>query len=250
MAESTSPHSPPAHAALATVFQVRDDELQVLLWERAREPFRGDWSLPGGSLGPDETLEESILRHLARRSTYARSPTSSSSAPGATRRVIRSTGSSRPRTSASSRSASTRACPRTRAGTRSTRCHATAFDHGAIVLAGRERLRGKLSYSNVGFALAPETFTLAELRDIYAAALGYDVSATNLKRVLLRRGAIETTGRAAHTRSWRAAGRRRSSASGGAASRSPIRSQFFARPRKAFAFGGFRRYSSVQFATR
>ena len=70
---------------------------------------------------------------------------------------------------------------------------------GEIVLAARERLRGKLSYSNVGFALAPETFTLAGLRDIYAAALGHDVSATNLKRVLLRRGAIETTGeRRAH----------------------------------------------------
>ena len=69
-----------------------------------------------------------------------------------------------------------------------------AFDHGAIVLAGRERLRGKLSYSNIGFALAPQTFTLAELRDVYEAVLGYDVSATNLKRVLLRRGAIEPTG--------------------------------------------------------
>jgi 8-oxo-dGTP diphosphatase len=75
----------------------------------------------------------------------------------------------------------------------------TAFDHGAITLAGRERLRGKLSYSNIGFALAPETFTLAELRDVYTAALGYEVSATNLKRVLLRRGAIEPTGeRRAH----------------------------------------------------
>ena len=71
----------------------------------------------------------------------------------------------------------------------------TAFDNGAIVLAGRDRLRGKLSYSNIGFALAPETFTLAELRDVYEAALGYDVSATNLKRVLLRRGAIETVGK-------------------------------------------------------
>jgi 8-oxo-dGTP diphosphatase len=75
----------------------------------------------------------------------------------------------------------------------------TAFDHGTIVLAGRERLRGKLSYSNVGFALAPDAFTLAELRDVYEAALGYEVSATNLKRVLLRRGAIEPVGqRRAH----------------------------------------------------
>ena len=30
-----------------------------------------------------------------------------------------------------------------------------AFDHGRIALAGRERLRAKLSYTNLGFALAP-----------------------------------------------------------------------------------------------
>ena len=69
-----------------------------------------------------------------------------------------------------------------------------AFDHGAIIHSARDRLRGKLSYSNIGFALAPATFTLNELRDVYAAALGYDVSATNLKRVLLRRGALSPTG--------------------------------------------------------
>ena len=57
-----------------------------------------------------------------------------------------------------------------------------------------ERLRAKLSYTNVGFALAPEAFTLSELRDLYAAALGHDVSATNLQRVLVRRGLLEATG--------------------------------------------------------
>ncbi len=91
------------------------------------------------------------------------------------------------------------ASPPTRAGIAVDALPETAFDHGAIVLAGRDRLRGKLSYSNIGFALAPETFTLAELRDVYEAALGYEVSATNLKRVLLRRGAIEAVGeRRAH----------------------------------------------------
>src|SRR6187455_140846 len=57
--------STPTHAALAVVLQVRDGRLQVLLWERAREPFSGAWSLPGGYLEGDETLEESIRRHLA-----------------------------------------------------------------------------------------------------------------------------------------------------------------------------------------
>ena len=41
------------------------------------------------------------------------------------------------------------------------------------MLAGRERLRAKLSYTNIGFALAPETFTISELSAIYTAALGY-----------------------------------------------------------------------------
>jgi ADP-ribose pyrophosphatase YjhB (NUDIX family) len=198
MAESTiGTHSlaqSPAHAALATVFQVRADRLQVLLWERARDPFRGAWSLPGGTLGSDETLEASILRHLATKVDV--------------REVahLEQLGTwSDPRRHPRQWELATAYLGLVPLGIdprvpEDTEWHPvdtlppTAFDHGAIVLAGRERLRGKLSYSNVGFALAPATFTLAELRDIYAAALGYDVSPTNLKRVLLRRGAIEPTG--------------------------------------------------------
>ena len=71
---------------------------------------------------------------------------------------------------------------------------ALAFDHLSIVLAGRERLRAKLSYTNIGFALAPPAFTIAELRGLYRAALGHDVSATNLQRILLRRELLEPTG--------------------------------------------------------
>jgi 8-oxo-dGTP diphosphatase len=66
-----------------------------------------------------------------------------------------------------------------------------AADHAEIVLAARARLRAKLSYTNVGFALAPATFTISELRAIYVAALEHDVSATNLQRVLVRRGVLE-----------------------------------------------------------
>jgi len=60
-----------------------------------------------------------------------------------------------------------------------------------LVAAAQARLRAKLSYTNVGFALAPEAFAISELRDLYVAALGHDVSPTNLQRVLLRRGVIE-----------------------------------------------------------
>jgi ADP-ribose pyrophosphatase YjhB (NUDIX family) len=63
-----------------------------------------------------------------------------------------------------------------------------------FVGAAQARLRAKLSYTNVGFALAPPVFAISELRELYVAALGHAVSATNLQRVLVRRGLLEATG--------------------------------------------------------
>ena len=56
------------------------------------------------------------------------------------------------------------------------------------------RRRAKLSYTNLGFALAPREFTISTLREHYAAALGHPVSATNLQRVLARRSVLVPTG--------------------------------------------------------
>ena len=67
------------------------------------------------------------------------------------------------------------------------------------------RLIAKLSYTNIGFALAPKEFALSSLRDIYSAALGHPVDATNLQRVLERRNVITRTGTTA--RSGRSGGR-------------------------------------------
>jgi ADP-ribose pyrophosphatase YjhB (NUDIX family) len=182
------------HSSLAVVLQVRDGRLQTLLWQRGREPFAKAWALPGGVLSPGETLEQSIRRHLAAKvdvrevahleqlgtlSDPERNPDAWELATAYLGLVPLGVDPDVPD---------------------DTTWHPvgalppTAFDHGAVVLAACERLRGKLSYTNIGFALAPESFTLAELRDVYVAALGHDVSATNLKRVLLRRDVLEPTG--------------------------------------------------------
>jgi ADP-ribose pyrophosphatase YjhB (NUDIX family) len=176
------------------VLQVRDARLQVLLWQRAQEPFARAWALPGGRLGPEETLERSIRRHLAEkvdvrelshleqletRSEPERHPGGRLIATGYLGLVPAHVDPVVPGDTAWHPVAE---LPR------------TAFDHGAFVLAGRDRLRAKLSYTNVGFALAPPEFTISELRGIYRAALEHDVSATNLQRVLLRRRLLEPTG--------------------------------------------------------
>jgi 8-oxo-dGTP diphosphatase len=184
----------PTHVSLAVVLQIRDGRLQALLWERAKEPFRGAWSLPGGYLEPGETLEESIRRHLEAKvdvrevahleqlttlSDPARHPSEWQVATAYVGLVPLGVDP---------------ALPADTAWHPVSRLPGLAFDHREITLAGRDRLRAKLSYTNVGFALAPPAFTISELRELYAAALGHDVSATNLQRVLLRRGVIEPTG--------------------------------------------------------
>ncbi|MGH3318684.1 MAG: NUDIX hydrolase [Streptosporangiaceae bacterium] len=185
-----------AHEVLAVIFQVRDGELCALLWRRGRPPHAGAWALPGGALDAREDLDASIRRQLAQKVDV--------------------------RELAHLEQLETRGAPERHPGRRvlatgyvglvpahvdpdvpgDTAWHPvdappeTAFDHGEFVVSARRRLRAKLSYTNIGFALAPPTFTMSELRSYYRAALGHDVSTTNLQRVLLRRGQIEPTGEA------------------------------------------------------
>lgn len=181
------------HEVLAAVLRIAGGALQVLAWERAREPDRGRWALPGGRLGDDEDVERSVLRQLAEKVDVREVAhveqlgvfSDPARVPGA--RVV---------ATAFVGLVPTDADPAVPADTawRPVTADGTAFDHGAIIEAARDRLRAKLSYTNLGFALAPREFTVSALRDLYAVALGHPVSATNLQRVLTRRGVLEPTG--------------------------------------------------------
>ena len=177
------------------VLQVRAESLSVLLWQRAREPFSGAWSLPGGYLEPGLALDDSIRSQLAGKVDVAelswleqletvgdprRHPGEWQLATAYLGLVPLGLDPALP--------ADTAWHPVDRLP------EPMAFDHEAIVLAGRERLRAKLSYTNIGFALAPAEFSISELSAIYSAALGYPVDPTNLRRVLERRGLLEATG--------------------------------------------------------
>lgn len=170
----------------------------MLLWQRALDPERGTWSLPGGRLRGDEDLTSSVRRQLAEkvdvREIAHLEQLAVFSDPGRVPGV---------RTIASTflglvPSVATPVLPP------DTRWHPVnalpemAFDHAPMVEYARTRLVAKLSYTNIGFALAPTEFALSTLRDIYGAALGYQVDATNLQRVLARRGVITPTGTTAH----------------------------------------------------
>src|SRR5581483_4425189 len=196
-------HGSTAHEVLAVVFQVRGPgscnagekpQLNVLLWQRAREPQLGAWALPGGRLRDDEDMTRSVRRQLAEKVDLRELAhleqlavfSDPDRVPGI--RTIASTflglvpSPATPELPPDTRWHPVTALP------------AMAFDHGPMVAHARTRLVAKMSYTNIGFALAPREFAVSTLRDIYSAALGYQVDATNLQRVLSRRRVITQTG--------------------------------------------------------
>ncbi|CAM3074210.1 NUDIX hydrolase [Skermania piniformis] len=196
------PYRSTVHESLAAVFQVRQlrttsagrPELAVLLWQRALDPERGTWALPGGRVCDDEDIETSARRQLAEKVDVCEVShleqlsvfSDPDRVPGERRIASAFLGlvpaTTDPRLPTDTSWHSVAALP------------PTSFDHGVLVAEARARLAAKLSYTNIAFGLAPPVFTMSELREIYRAALGYDVDSTNLQRVLNRRKVLSPTG--------------------------------------------------------
>jgi ADP-ribose pyrophosphatase YjhB (NUDIX family) len=164
------------------------DELETLLWRR---PEGGTWSLPGGFVHEGEGLETAMRRQLLGKVGVARvahlEQLGSTSCAAAAWLLdvgyIALIGREAPPTLPPDTSwHPVGALP------------PVAFGHADAIAHAHERLRGKLSYSNAAFALAPERFTMRELADVYAAVLGHAVDPTHLRRVLERDGLIAPTG--------------------------------------------------------
>lgn len=187
------------HEALAVVLQVRPvldrtPMLSVLAFRRSRDPYAGLWAIPSGPVEVDETIGDSVRRHLARRvelgevAHLEQLETLSSPGRDPFQRTIGTAylgvvpWTSDPQLPPEAKWLEVADLPE------------MAFDHARLVREGAERMRAKLSYTNIAFALAGPEFTMAQLRDAYAAALGHDISATNLQRILTRRGQLAATG--------------------------------------------------------
>ena len=167
----------------------------MLLWQRAKDPFAGAWSLPGGYFEPGETLEQSIRRHLAAkvdvrelshleqletRSDPDRHPREWQLATAYLGLVPLGVDP---------------ALPDDTDWHPVDRLPELAFDHRAIDARRPRAAARRSSRTRTSASRSPRRPSrLSELRDIYAAALGHDVSATNLQRVLVRRGVLEPTG--------------------------------------------------------
>jgi 8-oxo-dGTP diphosphatase len=181
-------------AVVVVIFTVQRDGLAVLLIERAAEPFRGEWALPGGLLLEDETLDGAASRKLASEtgvSDVFLEQLYTFDHLGAGRAGITvayfalvDVARTRLRSELEWRPAwhAVRGLPR------------LAFENERILKYAEERLRNKLEYTNVVYSLLPERFTLTQMQHVYEAILGEQMDKRNFRRRVVGLEIVRETG--------------------------------------------------------
>lgn len=156
------------------IFTLRSRALQVCLVKRDCDPFAGCWSLPGGGIHVDETLDDAAKRQLEEKTgvdaVYLQQLyTFGDPGRDPRRRVISITYFA---LIAAERLKNSHLREDDSIGWHSVyHLPSMAFDHAEIVEYALTRLRYKIEYSAAAFELMPEAFTLRELQDTYMVIL-------------------------------------------------------------------------------
>lgn len=173
------------------VLTVRDDELQILLVERAIAPYRGMLALPGGFIASQkEDLDVAAARELAEETGLE--------ANGLYLEQMRTYGAPDrdprgrvvtvcylavvPNLPLPTAGGDARAARWTPVDTVLGNGTAVAFDHRSILADAVERARSKLEYTTLGAAFCASPFTISELRHVYETVWGHKLDPRNFHR--------------------------------------------------------------------
>ena len=175
------------------IFGFDNDQLKVLLFKRKLEPQSGHWSLMGGFLQENESLDEASRRVLYTltglhdvflEQLYAFGEVNRDPAERVVsvtyyslikindydREIVRKSGAewfpaaSHPR---------------------------LIFDHNEMVLMALNRLRRKCRTQPIGFELLPEKFTIPQLQSLYEAILMQQLDKRNFRKKILSMNLID-----------------------------------------------------------
>ncbi len=197
-----SAHDEHIRVAVSTViFSLRatPDAGSARVWlplvRRTRDPFEGQWALPGGWLDIDEGLEQAASRTLAETTSLAPTYLEQLYAFGdvgrSPSRVVSVVYWALQREDASLSSIADENVAWFDTGD----LPPLAFDHAHIIEYALWRLRNKVGYSRIAHGLLPEEFTLAQLREVYEAILGRRLDAANFRRQVENSGTLRPTDR-------------------------------------------------------
>lgn len=190
----TYKHPRPAITADCVVFGLDDEDLKVMLIQRANEPFKGRWALPGGFARVGEALEETARRELQEETGLTnvfleQLYTFSNPQRDPREHVVTVTYYALVNLSDHQVSASTDA--KNAAWFCIDDVPLLAFDHDAILKMAHDRLRGKISYQPIGFELLPERFPLRSLQGVYEKILDQPLDKRNFRKKILGMGILE-----------------------------------------------------------
>ena len=192
-------------AVVLVIFTVINEQLSVLLIERAAAPHSGQWALPGGLLRGGESLDGAAARKLADETgvsdvyleqlfTFDHIPESQAEVVvsyfalvDVTRARLRSELEWRP------------------AWHPARNLPPLAFDNERILAYAEQRLRNKLEYTNVVYSLLPRKFSLTEMQRVYEAILAEPMDKRNFRRRMVGLGIVRETGQTAKTGAHRPA---------------------------------------------
>ena len=195
-----------------------DGVLKVLLLERTQPPQQGYWSLAGGFVNIEESLEDAATRVLTEKMGIKDVFLEQLYTFGAPERDPRT----RVITVAYYALVNAERLSGLELGTLrvpwegetggdidvlgdSNEVLELAFDHSSILGMAVKRLRGKLNYTPIGFQLLPKRFTLRQLQDVHETILGKKLNKDSFRRKMLASGALEATGQYEQNTSYRPA---------------------------------------------
>ena len=177
------------------VFGFDEGELRVLMGKRKMDPGRGQWSLYGGFVGANESVNDAAKRELyaltGLKDLYMKQV-------GAYGDVDRDPGA---RVISISYYSMINVADYDQAQQQE---HDVAWvnieqlpemysDHRKMVLKARRMMQEKISHEPIGFNLLPELFTLSQLQQVYEAVNGEEVDKRNFRKRIKGMDFIEKT---------------------------------------------------------
>jgi 8-oxo-dGTP diphosphatase len=181
------------------IFTVNEEKLKVLLVKRAKEPFVGFWSIPGGFLKLGESLEGAAIRVMKEKTGVKEVYLEQLYTFGKPDRD--------PRTRVITVTYfalipwQNLIQPESNKVTDLTWYAADqlppqlAFDHQEILNYAINRLRAKVSYSNIVYGLLPVRFRLSDLQKIYESIINKSLDKRNFRKRMLATNLLEETGK-------------------------------------------------------
>lgn len=183
------------------IFTLADGALEVLLVQRAdtpREPYPGQWALPGGfvDVGGDASLEACAMRKLREKTGVAAPYLEQLGSWGGAARDPR--GWSTTHAYMALVPADSKLTPGANAADAKwfpvgggAVGPKLAFDHAEILAVAIERLRNKVEYTSLPAFLLPREFTLTELQRAYEAVLGRTLEKSAFRTRVLAAALVE-----------------------------------------------------------